>query len=396
METRELKNKLEGAGNHLTKSIVRYWSQNKHLQLRFDVRPASPKDPDGMQTGTNIWGDVFDTSHMVTTELGSRSRGFVWFFSFLAWYHAVKDQGNEIILLLDEPGLSLHGRAQEDLLRYFDAEILGNNQLIYTTHSPFLVDSKNFERVRIVQDLSVDADDPLPPEQEGTKVFTDVLEATQDSLFPLQGALGYEIYQTLFVGPNCLVVEGISDLVYLNVLSSVLEGLGRVGLDKKWTITPVGGADNVPTFVSLLGSQSGVKLAVLVDLERHHKQMVENLYKRKLLQKKNVLTYSAFTSTKEADVEDMFERTEFLGFVNTEYTKELNKPIAVGDLGHHPRVMQCIEDLLKTSPLKSGGTVSHFRPARYLSEHVAATSKTISPATLDRFEDAFKRLNGLL
>ena len=84
--TRDLKNKLEGAGNHLTKSIVKYWSQNKNLQMRFDVRPAQPADPQGMQSGTNIWAEVYDTLHMVTTELGTRSRGFVWFFSFLAWY----------------------------------------------------------------------------------------------------------------------------------------------------------------------------------------------------------------------------------------------------------------------------------------------------------------------
>ena len=84
--TRQLKNKLEGAGNHLTKKIIKYWSQNKHLKLKFDVRPAQAGDPEGMQSGTNIWGDVEDTIHNVTTEMGTRSKGFVWFFSFLAWY----------------------------------------------------------------------------------------------------------------------------------------------------------------------------------------------------------------------------------------------------------------------------------------------------------------------
>ena len=38
--TQELKNKLQGAGNYLTKKILKYWSQNKHLRLAFDVRPA--------------------------------------------------------------------------------------------------------------------------------------------------------------------------------------------------------------------------------------------------------------------------------------------------------------------------------------------------------------------
>ena len=67
--------------------------------------------------------------------------------------------------------------------------------------------------MRIVQDLSIESNsDDLPEEKQGTKVITEVLDATPDSLFPLQGALGYEIYQTLFIGPNSLVVEGASDL----------------------------------------------------------------------------------------------------------------------------------------------------------------------------------------
>jgi hypothetical protein len=73
---------LEGAGNHLTRQILPYWSQNKHLQMRFDVRPAQGGDPEGMRQGINIWGEVYDTRHFVSTGLGTRSRGFVWFFVY--------------------------------------------------------------------------------------------------------------------------------------------------------------------------------------------------------------------------------------------------------------------------------------------------------------------------
>jgi hypothetical protein len=47
--TQELKNRLEGAGNLLTRRVIKYWSQNKHLQMRFDIRPARPQDPEGMR-----------------------------------------------------------------------------------------------------------------------------------------------------------------------------------------------------------------------------------------------------------------------------------------------------------------------------------------------------------
>ena len=277
VRTRDLKNKLEGAGNHLTKSIVKYWSQNKNLQMRFDVRPAQPGDPEGMRDGTNIWAEVYDTLHMVTTELGTRSRGFVWFFSFLAWYGDVQRDKQNVILLLDEPGMSLHGKAQGDLLRYFEEELVPNHQVIYSTHSPFMVDPARFDRVRIVQDRSVDADEDLPVGEAGTKVTIDVLESTDDSLFPLQGALGYDIAQTLFVGPNSLIVEGVSDLLYLQVMTGVLQAMGRKGLYAGWTITPVGGSDKVPTFVALLGSQTRMNIATLIDFQEKDRQAIENM-----------------------------------------------------------------------------------------------------------------------
>ena len=176
--------------------------------MKFDIQPARPEDGAGMTQGTNIWGRVSDTKHMVSTLLGTRSKGFVWFFSFLAWYSKLRRAGKELILLLDEPGLSLHAKAQGDLLKYFENELKPHHQLIYTTHSPFMVDPTRFGRVRIVQDLSIDAEtDDLPAAKQGTRVITDVLEATEDSLFPLQSALGYEIHQSLFVGPNCLSLK---------------------------------------------------------------------------------------------------------------------------------------------------------------------------------------------
>ena len=219
--------RLEAAGNSLTQRVLPYWSQNQHLRMKFEIRPGQSGDPNDMTGGTNIWGRVEDTKHMVSTAFGTRSRGFVWFFSFLAWYSQLRQEDGNLILLLDEPGLSLHAKAQADLLRYFEEELKPHHQLIYTTHSPFMVDPTHFDRVRIVQDLSIESElEDLPEEQQGTKVVTDVLEATPDSLFPLQGALGYEIYQTLFIGPNSLVVEGVSDLLYLQTISALFFKVG--------------------------------------------------------------------------------------------------------------------------------------------------------------------------
>jgi predicted ATP-dependent endonuclease of OLD family len=317
----------------------------------------------------------------------------VWFFSFLAWYSAEKQKDQPLILLLDEPGLSLHGRAQEDLLRYFDAEVASNpkHQLIYTTHSPFMVDPRHFDRVRIVQDKGIDTEDPVPREQAGTKVFTDVLEANRDTLFPLQGALGYEIYQTLFVGPNCLVVEGVSDLLFLQAISAVLTSQQRTGLDGRWVITPVGGSDKVPTFVALIGAQTKLTVATLIDFQRIDQQTIENLYKKKLLDKNHVLTFAQFTATREADIEDMFDEGFYLDLVNDEYKP--TKRIASKDLkSKAPRILVRLEEFFEANPLPS--KFNHYRPARYFTENVAKL--TVPDATLAKFEAAFKAVNALL
>ena len=390
--TRDLKNKLEGAGNHLTKSIVKYWSQNRHLQMRFDVRPAQPEDPEGMQNGTNIWAEVYDTRHRVTTEIGTRSRGFVWFFSFLAWYGDVQRKKQNVILLLDEPGLSLHGKAQGDLLRYFEEELVPNHQVIYSTHSPFMVEPTRFDRVRIVQDRSVDAAEELPDGKAGTKVTVEVLESTDDSLFPLQGALGYDIAQTLFVGPNSLVVEGVSDLLYLQVMTGLLEAAQREGLHAAWTITPVGGSDKVPTFVALLGSQARMNIATLIDFQEKDRQAIENLWRRKLIGKKQVLTYADFVDATEADVEDVLGTAFYLTLVNAEYASVLGKPIEEADLSsRHPRLIVRLEEYFAENPLSGGVTFNHYRPARHLAERPGKVR--VPPVVLNRFERICKAVN---
>lgn len=392
--TEALISKLEAAGNSLTQSVLTYWSQNQHLRMKFDIRSAQPEDPEGMTSGTNIWARVEDTRHYVTTSLGTRSRGFVWFFSFLAWYQQLRRDDKNLILLLDEPGLSLHAKAQADLLRYFEKELAPYHQLIYTTHSPFMVDAMHFNRVRIIQDLSLDPDfDPLPDEKQGTKVITEVLEATPDSLFPLQGALGYEIYQTLFIGPNNLVVEGTSDLLYIQTMSALLQKRGKAGLSSDWTITPVGGSDKVPTFVALIGANTKLNIAVLIDYQKKDRQMIENFYKKKLLKQSHVLTYADFVGNSEADVEDMFDPDFYLKLVNNEFGTSLT----VNNLPQGPpRIIRRLENHFGNNSLSNGVQFNHYRPALHLSTNLDSLEDDLDEQDINRFQKVFDALNQLL
>ena len=111
--------------------------------------------------------------------------------------------------------------------------------------------------------------------------------------------------------------------------------------------------------------------------------MVENLYKRKLLSRNHVLTFADFTSKTEADIEDMFEPDFYLKLVNEEYSKQLSNPIALTALNfHNPRILLALEAFLAKNPMKTG-TFNHFRPARYLTEHIVALTSELSATTLD-------------
>jgi hypothetical protein len=100
--------KFEGASNKISGEIFKYWSQNKFLKVHFRLDPAQAGDPAPFNTGRVFRTRVENQLHQVTVPFDDRSTGFVWFFSFLALFSQVKKRSDgRLILLLDEPGLSL-------------------------------------------------------------------------------------------------------------------------------------------------------------------------------------------------------------------------------------------------------------------------------------------------
>ncbi len=197
---------LQAASNNITDQILEYWAQNPDLSVVVRVEQARPGDPAPLNSGTIARARIDNSLHRVDTPFSERSAGFVWFFSFLVKFSRVRDEPTPVVLLLDEPGLTLHGKAQADLLRFFAEKLAPHHQVVYSTHSPFMVPAQDLASVRIVEDLvEVKGNRRVPL---GTKVRDDVLTRDPDTLFPLQGALGYEISQSLFVGKNTLLVEG--------------------------------------------------------------------------------------------------------------------------------------------------------------------------------------------
>jgi hypothetical protein len=311
----------------------------------------------------------------------------VWFFSFYAYFSNLKaDTYRETILLLDEPGLSLHASGQADVLNFIEDKLAPNNQVIYTTHSPFLIDTQRIDRVRTVQDA----------DQEGTTVSADVFKADSATVFPLQTALGYDLAQSLFVGPDCLLVEGPSDFIYLQLLSQACENDGRTGLDPRWVVTPVGGADKVSTFVSLLGANK-LNIAVLLDANPRDQQRIKSLQLNGHLGANSLIQVSEFVSGTEADLEDLFDPSFYCTLVSGAYVADLAKGgIKPSHLASQaPRITARVEQYFKDNSI-ANGRLNHYKPSAYFLTEQVALLPTLSSGTLDRAAEMFKRVNACL
>jgi len=380
-----LKAELEAASISITDEIFEFWSQNKQLEVEFDISSANPSDPPPLNTGTILHIRIKNNRHRVTVPFDERSRGFVWFFSFLAYFSQMERQDSNLILLLDEPGLSLHAKAQNDFLRLIDEKLAPKHQVIYTTHSPFMINPSNFKNVRTVQDV----------DEKGTIISEDVLRNDRDTVFPLQAALGYELAQTLFIGPNCLLVEGPSDLIYLQILSEAVINKGFDGLNPSWVIVPVGGADKLSTFVSLLGSNK-LNIVVLIDISSKNKQKIQNLQDNAMLGHNNLIQMSEITGIKNSDIEDIFEPTFYLKLVNGAYTNELTKEISMESFSNeNPRIVKRIEDYFNDNDI-AGGHFNHYSPAVYFLKEQMNLGKELDVSTIERAKSLFEKINELL
>jgi predicted ATP-dependent endonuclease of OLD family len=361
---------LESVSNDLSDEMKEYWSTNPELRIKIVTEPETVTDARGQHSVIRYLNfRVEDRKHNFTNNFSRRSSGYQWFFSFLAAFSEFEMRKQDVVILLDEPALTLHAKAQRDFLRFINERLAPAGQVLYTTHSPFMVDQ--IERVRVVEDRGDDI---------GSITSSDALEVGEDSAFPLQAALGYDLSQNLFIGERNLLVEGPSDLAYLDLVSRRLRELGRDGVDERWRILPAGGSSNVPTFVSLLGRKVGV--TVLLDSGTEGFGKVEAAISANKIDAGRVVLVSSALNQKHADIEDLFTLDDYIALYNAAFGKSI-KP---SDLpNHHERVLKRLEDLGEPK-------FDHWRPAEVLLRDPSLVEK-LSSETLDNFEALASKIN---
>lgn len=369
---------LEATEAIISEELFKYWVTNKNLQIVFQI---DKKEETDIQDNTRIVEHILDIrvkSKGVSLPLKNRSKGFNWFFSFLVWFKRIQeDENSNYILLLDEPGLNLHASAQADLLRFIE-DLSDNYQIIYTTHSPFMIASDSLNRVRTV--LETD---------KGSIISDSIQEKDPNTLFPLQAALGYDIAQNLFVSKKNLLVEGVSDLIILTAISGVLESEKREGLRDDITIVPTGGLEKVATFISLLRG-SKLEIACLLDSykDAKGKAKMDNMIVEKIIHKNKIRFFDEFLEDfSKADLEDLFVKEDYLKLFNSAFND-------IADIKESELNTSIKQIIIQINKHIGKDRFNHYRPANELVK-LGVNKDFFSPETLDNFENVFKEMNTL-
>jgi predicted ATPase len=393
--------RLEAASGKLTRELRNFWPDGKHLSMEFKFDDALSADPAPFNVGKIFRARIKNERYDVTTAFDQRSNGFIWFFSFLVWFTQLeRNYKTDLIVLLDEPGMALHGSAQKELLRFIEQRLAPKFQVVYTTHSPFMLDPSNLHRARPVEDVyrepGPDEDLTLDPGR-GTKVFKDWWTADKLTLFPLRGCLAYDITQTLFVGHHNLLVEGPADLMFIDWFKRKLASLGRPTLDRRWVVTPCGSISKIGAFLNLFGGNH-LHCAVLCDYGNGGKGEVRSLGETAIMTSAAILTADQFANKPQADVEDLLGDKFYVELVNRCYgltgAQIFRVPVVVPGQPAS-RIVKAAENHMRTMP-PDVPEFTHPDPADYLlRQGIEAEYPGMSEA-LDRFQTLFEKLNSIL
>jgi len=352
----------------LTGHLVDIWKQRKS-RVEFSL------DGDYLR----LW--VVDEKDQSRLEYEEQSKGFHWFFSFYVIFNVEADRGHkDAILLLDEPGLHLHPGAQEEMIKIL-RELSERNQIIYTTHSPFMIDMDHLETVRLT----------VLEEGSGTRVLDVGQTVDPDTLFPIQAAIGYSLSQSLFVGKRNLVVEGVTDFWLLSSVANLLRQANLPSLDQDIVITPAGGARKV-TYLSSLMTGQKLKIGVLLDSDPQGRSTREQLIKSKLVKEKyTVLLEEVLGNGCECEMEDLLTEEFYVRAVNEAYSKELaGNPLKIPLREGMLRVTQRVEKAMEERGIQFNKT----RPARHLLDFFGkALAKDLPPKLIDNFARLFNLIN---
>jgi len=299
---------LNAASNRLTRKLNPAWKGDPiHVDLRYNPGNImsvviSDVHKDGTITNTGL--------------LNRRAEGFKWTFSFIVNFAAETQRAElkEAILLLDEPARNLHPTQQmgiSDLL----SDLAGSNQVLYATHSPFMIFDYTPGNLLVVE---------LDKRKHLSRIFYDYWNADDKTLTPILYGLCRGQVDSIVdreIGTNSrpiIIVETMSDSMYLNAFDKFLQDpnismnpLNVVAAYNKNSVMPL----------AIFYRNHGYKTFVLLDNSEESKQISAQLVSNEFLPVQAI--FFEREGKKLESIEDYIVLDDYLHAVNQTYEIKL-------------------------------------------------------------------------
>jgi len=266
-----------------------------------------------------VLSDVHKDGTITNTGLlNRRAEGFKWTFSFIVNFAAEtqKAELKEAILLLDEPARNLHPTQQmgiSDLLK----NLAGSNQVLYATHSPFMIFDYTPGNLLVVE---------LDRKKHLSKIFYDYWKADDATLTPILYGLSKGLVDSITdreIGYNSrplIIVEAMSDTMYLNAFDKFLQ-------DPNISMNPL---NVVPAYsknsvlpLSLFYHNHGYSTFVLLDNDYESNQIAEQLKNNKISETQIIFFETGGNLLQS--IEDYMSTKDYLYAVNQTYEIKLRR-----------------------------------------------------------------------
>ena len=299
---------LNAASNRLTSKLNPAWKGDPiHVDLRYNPGNImsvviSDVHKDGTITNTGL--------------LNRRAEGFKWTFSFIVNFAAETQRAElkEAILLLDEPARNLHPTQQmgiSDLLK----NLAGSNQVLYATHSPFMIFDYTPGNLLVVE---------LDKRKHLSRIFYDYWNADDKTLTPILYGLSRGQVESIVdreIGTNSrpiIIVETRSDAMYLNAFDKFLQDpnismnpLNVISAHSKNSVMPL----------AIFYRNHGYKTFVLLDNSEESKQISAQLVSNEFSSIQTI--FFEREGKKIESIEDYIVIEDYLHAVNQTYEIKL-------------------------------------------------------------------------
>ena len=242
LESGEIRDRRQSAGKEFTETFNSYWDQAK-IEIEIEL------------SGGRVSLQFYDESGTRKSS-SDRSKGLRRFISFLAQVVTqLESRLQDAVILLDSPDVHLHPDAQKNMRESLSG-LSDDNQLIIATHAPYMINTDDLTKIRVVERKSSD---------EGTTVSKLGRKETEsgDSLAPVRAALGATFSDSLFSSSHSVLVEGFEDRLYLNTFSMYLHSSGRESFHPNMQLVDCGGATKTSYMGRLVDAENYNYIVVL-------------------------------------------------------------------------------------------------------------------------------------